>query len=34
LVWNVALEAGGVLVSDEVKLSVEVQAVAAVAAGV
>lgn len=26
LVWNVALEAGGVLVSDEVKLSVEVQA--------
>jgi polyisoprenoid-binding protein YceI len=26
LVWNVALEAGGVLVSDEVKLSIEVQA--------
>jgi polyisoprenoid-binding protein YceI len=32
LVWNVALEAGGVLVSDEVKLSIEVQAAAAVAA--
>ena len=32
LVWNVALEAGGVLVSDEVKLIVEVQAMAAVAA--
>jgi polyisoprenoid-binding protein YceI len=31
LVWNVALEAGGVLVSDEVKLSIEVQAAAAVA---
>ena len=30
LVWNVALETGGVLVSDEVKLSVEVQAMAAV----
>jgi polyisoprenoid-binding protein YceI len=26
LVWNVALEAGGVLVSDEVKLSIDVQA--------
>ncbi len=26
LVWNAALEAGGVLVSDEVKLSIEVQA--------
>lgn len=26
LVWNVALEAGGVLVGDEVKLSIEVQA--------
>ena len=26
LVWNVALEAGGVLVSDDVKLSIEVQA--------
>lgn len=26
LVWNVALEAGGVLVSDEIKLSIEVQA--------
>lgn len=26
LTWNVALEAGGVLVSDEVKLSVEVEA--------
>lgn len=32
LVWNVALEAGGVLVSDEVKLSIEVQAAALVAA--
>lgn len=32
LVWNVALETGGVLVSDEVKLSIEVQAMAAVAA--
>jgi len=32
LVWNVALEAGGVLVSDDVKLSIEVQAMAAVAA--
>lgn len=32
LVWNVALEAGGVLVSDEVKLAIEVQAMAAVAA--
>jgi len=32
LVWNVALETGGVLVSDDVKLSVEVQAMAAVAA--
>jgi polyisoprenoid-binding protein YceI len=31
LVWNVALEAGGVLVSDDVKLSIEVQAAAAVA---
>lgn len=26
LTWNVALEAGGVLVSDEVKMSIEVQA--------
>lgn len=34
LVWNVALEAGGVLVSDEVKLSIEVQATAAVPAEV
>jgi len=32
LTWNVALEAGGVLVSDDVKLSIEVQASAAVAA--
>lgn len=32
LVWNVALEAGGVLVSDEVKLSIEVQAAALVTA--
>ena len=32
LVWNVALETGGVLVSDDVKISVEVQAMAAVAA--
>lgn len=32
LVWNVALETGGVLVSDEVKLTIEVQAMAAVAA--
>lgn len=31
LVWNVALEAGGVLVSDDVKLTIEVQAAAAVA---
>lgn len=34
LVWNVALEAGGVLVSDEVKLHIDVQAQAAVEAGV
>ncbi len=27
LVWNVALEAGGVLVSDAVKISLEIQAV-------
>jgi polyisoprenoid-binding protein YceI len=27
LTWNVALEAGGFLVSDQVKLSVDVQAV-------
>ncbi len=26
LVWNVALEAGGVLVSDDVKLSIDIQA--------
>lgn len=32
LVWNVALEAGGVLVSDDVKLHIDVQAQAAVAA--
>lgn len=32
LTWNQALEMGGVLVSDEVKLSVEAQAVAAVPA--
>lgn len=32
LVWNVALEAGGVLVSDDVKLSIEVQAAPAVVA--
>lgn len=32
LVWNVALEAGGVLVSDDVKLSIEVQAAALVEA--
>ncbi len=32
LVWNVALEAGGVLVSDDVKLSVEVQAAPVLAA--
>ena len=32
LVWNVALEAGGVLVSDDVKLSIEVQAAAPVEA--
>ncbi len=31
LTWNMALEAGGVLVSDEVKLHVEAQAVAAAA---
>ena len=31
LVWNVALEAGGVLVSDDVKLTIEVQAMAAAA---
>jgi polyisoprenoid-binding protein YceI len=30
LVWNVALEAGGVLVSDDVKLHIDVQAQAAV----
>ncbi len=29
LVWNMALEAGGVLVGEEVKLSIEVEAVAA-----
>ncbi len=34
LTWNVALEAGGVLVSDDVKLSIEVQASAAVPAAV
>lgn len=32
LVWNVALEAGGVLVSDDVKLHIDVQAQAAVEA--
>ncbi|MBY0490333.1 MAG: YceI family protein [Gemmatimonadaceae bacterium] len=32
LTWNVALEAGGVLVSDEVKLHIDVQAAVAVAA--
>ncbi len=32
LVWNVALEAGGVLVGDDVKLSIEVQAQPAVVA--
>ena len=31
LVWNVALEAGGVLVSDEVKLRIDVQAAPAAA---
>ena len=30
LTWNVALEAGGVLVSDEIKISLEAQAVGAV----
>jgi polyisoprenoid-binding protein YceI len=34
LTWNMALEAGGFTVSDEVKLSVEVEAVAAVLAAV
>lgn len=34
LTWNAALEAGGVLVSDEVRLNIEVQAAAAVAAAV
>lgn len=34
LVWNVALEAGGVLVSDDVKLHIDVQAQAAVPAAV
>ncbi|MEY4008092.1 MAG: hypothetical protein RLZZ467_1155, partial [Gemmatimonadota bacterium] len=29
LTWNMALEAGGFLVSDEVKLSIDAQAVAA-----
>ena len=33
LVWNVALEAGGVLVSDDVKLHIDVQAQAAVPSG-
>ncbi|HYW31735.1 MAG TPA: YceI family protein [Gemmatimonas sp.] len=32
LVWNAALETGGVLVSDEVKLSIDAQAAVAVAA--
>ncbi|MBL0170839.1 MAG: YceI family protein [Gemmatimonadaceae bacterium] len=34
LVWNVALEAGGLLVSDEVKLSIEVQAAPAASAAI
>ncbi len=34
LVWNVALEAGGVLVSDDVKLHIDVQAQAAAPAAV
>jgi polyisoprenoid-binding protein YceI len=32
LVWNAALETGGVLVSDDVKLSIDIQAAAAVVA--